>query len=59
MVLGLDSCPIAGFEAAQVRQILGLDEKNQDIALIVALGYRAKEPRPKTRLPLSELVEFR
>jgi nitroreductase len=58
-VLGIDSCPIAGFDAAQVRRVLGLDEKKQEIALVVALGYRAKEPRPKTRLPMTELVEYR
>ena len=58
-VIGIDSCPIAGFDDAQVRQLLDLDKKKQEIALIVALGYRVEDPRPKSRLPMTELVEYR
>ncbi|HSO06179.1 MAG TPA: nitroreductase family protein, partial [Pelomicrobium sp.] len=53
---GLDSCPIGGFDAAQVGEILGVDERRHEVALLLALGYRAEEQPPRQRLPLPELV---
>lgn len=60
--IGIDSCPMEGFDKDKVEQLLK-DEgiiKGDDygIACMVAFGYRAKEPRPKTRQPLSDVVEW-
>ena len=54
----IDSCPIEGFEEQKVRDILNID-KTQNIALLIAFGYRVKPASKKYRLDLKELVEFR
>jgi nitroreductase len=54
--IGLDSCPIGGFDAAQACEVLGIDERRYEVALLLALGYRAGAPAPRQRLPLRELV---
>lgn len=57
--IGIDSCPIGGFNAAAVRQVLALDATRHEVALLLPLGYRAKPQPPKHRLTLAELVEYR
>ncbi|MCI4624966.1 MAG: NAD(P)H-dependent oxidoreductase [Candidatus Magnetoovum sp. WYHC-5] len=57
--IGIDSCPIGAFEPLKVREVLGYDPKQYEIALIVPFGYR-KNPQPaKNRLSFEEVVEFR
>lgn len=56
-LIGIDSCAIEGFEREGVERVLNIDTKIEDVGLIVAFGYRIKEPPQKIRLPLSELVE--
>lgn len=61
--IGIDSCPIEGFNKAAVHQILTdaglLDDKIFEISVMAAFGYRAHEPEfPKTRRPLEEIVEW-
>lgn len=58
-VIGIDTCPMGGFEPEAVADILGIDRQKYAIALIVAAGYRAQEQPPKQRLPLSDLVIYR
>lgn len=55
---GIDSCPIDGFDPKKCAQILGIDETLFAPALLLPLGYRAKEPSPKIRLPFDEVVSF-
>lgn len=60
--LGIDSCPIEGFDYAKVADILEeagvLDPKHFGVAVMVSFGYRGEEPRhEKTRRPMSEIVE--
>ncbi|MFT8872370.1 MAG: NAD(P)H-dependent oxidoreductase [Sporolactobacillus sp.] len=59
--IGIDSCPMEGFDMAKVNAWLK-DENiaNDDwgIACMLAFGYRAKQPRPKTRQPLSDIVSW-
>ncbi len=55
---GIDSCPMEGFEKERVEEILELDPKEYQVALLVAFGHRVREPRPKTRLPLEEVAVF-
>lgn len=59
-VAGVDSCPIGGFDPAQVQQALEIDADQYAITLILPLGYRL-DPTPVAhlRLPLSELVTYR
>ena len=57
--IGIDSCPIEGFMSDKVDEILGIDRKIFQSAIIIPLGYRASEARPKHRLAFKEVVEFR
>jgi nitroreductase len=60
--IGIDSCPIEGFEKEQVEAILrehGVIEGNHfGIATMVAFGYRVREPRPKVRQPMENIVKW-
>ncbi len=64
--IGIDSCPIGGFESEKVRALLNTTEiktkeiniEGKEIALILCFGYRAKEPWPRNRLPFEEIVKF-
>jgi nitroreductase len=55
--LGLGTCWIAAFDAAAARQVFGLPEGVEPIAL-TPLGYPADLPGPKERKPLAELVRY-
>lgn len=57
--LGIDSCPMGGLEPEAVAEVLGIDNSRFEIALLLALGYRAQPQPPRHRLPLKELVEYR
>ncbi|WP_028402217.1 NAD(P)H-dependent oxidoreductase [Ectobacillus panaciterrae] len=62
--IGIDSCPIEGFDKKQVTTILqneGIINANDfGVACMVAFGYRQEDPkRPKTRQNLDEIVEWR
>ncbi|MCM3771370.1 NAD(P)H-dependent oxidoreductase [Priestia aryabhattai] len=62
--IGIDSCPIEGFDKKQVTTILkneGIIEGNDfGVACMVAFGYRKENPkRPKTRQNLDEIVKWR
>jgi nitroreductase len=52
---GLASCWIGAFSQDEVREVLGMPATAKVIELM-ALGYPADTPRPKTRKPLSEIV---
>jgi len=41
--LGIDSCPIEGYNKAEVEKLLGLPEKGLQVATVVPVGYRAKD----------------
>ncbi|MFA9557033.1 NAD(P)H-dependent oxidoreductase [Evansella sp. AB-rgal1] len=60
--IGIDSCPIEGYEYDSVHNILEeeglLEEGHLDVAVMVAFGYRAKEPRPKTRKDKQEIIQW-
>ena len=56
--IGIDSCPIEGFEKEKVEAILELDTKKFQVAMLLPFGYRLN-PQPKQiRLPFEEVVEF-
>jgi len=52
--LGIDSCPMQGFNPAAFSEILELPE-NLVPTMIVPLGYPADEPMPKMRFPKEDI----
>lgn len=62
-LMGIDSCPIEGFDYRAVHDILekeGLLEGGKlQASVMAAFGYRAEEPhRPKTRKGMAEAVKW-
>ncbi|WP_233113159.1 NAD(P)H-dependent oxidoreductase [Aggregatibacter actinomycetemcomitans] len=61
-LIGIDSCPIEGFNYAEVNRILAqTGAYNADkyaVSVAVTFGYRAKDIRPKARKPLNEIVHW-
>jgi len=56
--IGIDSCPIEGFDCEAVDKILGIDTTTFQTALVLPFGYRADIPKEKKRLPFDEVVEY-
>jgi nitroreductase len=61
--IGIDSCPIEGFDPKKVEDILGeagvLDRVHFGVAAMCAFGYRkAESPFPRSRMPLDTVVEW-
>ncbi len=56
--VGIDSCPIEGFEKENVEEVLGLDTSKYQVAVVVPFGYRLNEQSTQLRLPFDEVVEF-
>ena len=61
-LLGIDSCPIEGFNQPKVNDILneaGLLEDRFHLFCMVAFGYRKADPaRPKTRRKAEEVIQW-
>ncbi|GLB24584.1 NAD(P)H-dependent oxidoreductase [Lacrimispora xylanolytica] len=62
--LGVDSCPIEGFDQAKVNELLvkeGLmDPEHFGVSVMAGFGYRAEAPRhEKSRQSISELVKWK
>lgn len=62
-LIGIDSCPIEGFEQEALQQLLAeqidLDLNAWSVAYLVAFGYRNGPPaRPKTRHELTDIVQW-
>ena len=55
--LGLGTCWIGAFDPTAAREVLGIPDDVEPIAL-TPLGYPADQPRPKKRRPLDELVRY-
>ncbi len=56
--IGIDSCPIEGFEKEAVEEILELDTSKYQLSVILPLGYRINEQSSQQRLAFDEVVEF-
>ncbi|MBS7531146.1 NAD(P)H-dependent oxidoreductase [Hazenella sp. IB182353] len=60
--IGIDSCPMEGFDKVATEEILReegiLTGNRYGLATIVAFGYRVKEPRPKTRQSIEQIVDW-
>jgi nitroreductase len=61
-MLGIDSCPIEGFNREKIDNILSnkfdIDTKEWGVSLMVAFGYRKDAQKPKTRQSLDDIVEW-
>jgi len=56
--IGIDSCPIEGFEKEKVEALLALDTSKWQVSVLCAFGYRAQEQPPHIRLDFDEVVTF-
>ncbi len=56
--IGIDSCPMEGFDKESVEKIMGLDTDNYGLAMLVPFGYRANEQPSLHRSELSEIVSY-
>lgn len=60
-LLGIDNCPMEGFQNDKVDEILNLNSQNLKSVTMLALGYRGKDPqaeKPKIRKDFKDAVEF-
>ncbi|MHC3994037.1 NAD(P)H-dependent oxidoreductase [Thiomicrolovo sp. ZZH C-3] len=55
-VLGIDSCPVGGFEADKVLRRFAIDPDRYAVSLLVPLGYRVNPPAPKQRRAFDDVV---
>lgn len=56
--IGIDSCPIEGFDRIATEKIMGIDTLDFGIPLLIPFGYRLKEQQSRLRSELSELVTY-
>ena len=56
----IDACPMEGFDNARYNEILGLNDKNLNTAVVLAIGYRAEDDQtqnyPKVRYSKENLI---
>ena len=56
--IGIDSCPIEGFEKENVEKVLELDTSKFQVAMILPFGYRVNEQSEQLRSSFEKVVEF-
>ena len=56
--IGLDSCPIEGFDKAQVEEILDLDTSKYQLSVVLPFGYRLNEQSSQQRESFEDIVEY-
>jgi len=61
-LIGIDSCPIEGFDREKINEILvsdfGIDGEKYEVSNMMAFGYRINEPFEKTRQKMEDVVEW-
>ncbi len=58
-LLGVDTCPMEGFDAQKVDEILGLSQQNLSVTAMLAVGYRGEDAyagHPKVRRSAEEVI---
>lgn len=62
-VIGIDTCPIEGFDPAGYDEVLELADSGYTTTVVCAAGYRSPDDKhaatPKARFPREELIEHR
>ena len=56
--LGIDSCTMEGFDRHALNEILGLDESEKRVAIVVPFGYRLNPQPEKLRRQRAEVVTW-
>lgn len=56
--IGIDSCPIEGFDRVAVEKLMGIDTERYGIALLMPFGYRVHNQKSRHRSKLSDLVSY-
>ncbi len=56
--IGIDSCPIGGYDKTALESVMPIDLSLYGVALMIPLGYRVKEQQRRIRSDISELVEY-
>ncbi len=60
--IGIDSCPIEGFDRDKLEALLHeeglLDSEHFGVSCMAAFGYRVRDPQPKIRQPLQDIVDW-
>lgn len=58
----IDTCPMEGYKQDKIDELLGLNSKNEKVAVTLALGYRAEDDvfqkMKKVRKPDERLFQF-
>lgn len=61
-MLGIDTCPMEGFDRAKYNEILNLEAQGYSAAVLCPLGYRAGDDKyatlPKVRYPKDAVVSY-
>lgn len=61
--MGIDTCPMEGFDPSAFDKILGLEGSDAKTVVIVTLGHRSADDQaqfaPKVRKPLEQVFEIR
>ena len=60
-LMGIDTCPMEGFEPEKVDELLGLGLRGLGSAVLCVAGYRASDDRyatmPKVRFPIDAVID--
>jgi len=56
--IGIDSCPIEGYDKEEVEKILGLDTAKYQLSVVLPFGYRLNEQSTQQREAFDDIVEF-
>ncbi len=54
--LGIDSCPIEGFDQEKFNQYYPQYQEGYEVAMVITLGYRNEEPQERIRLDFDQMV---
>ncbi|MNJ66926.1 putative NAD(P)H nitroreductase [compost metagenome] len=61
-MIGIDSCPIEGFNRKKVNELLIqegiMDPEHYGVSCMAAFGYRANEPLAKTRQNAEQIITW-
>ncbi len=61
-LLGVDTCPMEGFQPSEYNKVLGLPEQGYAAVVLCTAGYRAEDDgyadKPKVRYPEPEVVAY-
>jgi nitroreductase len=56
--IGIDSCPIEGFDKNGIEDILEIDTRKYQVSILLPFGYRVDKQPIQQRVPFDEVVEF-